>query len=244
MSTRDFTTALCCTLLLSPLVTSVSAYPVQVVHNDTPECDPLFIPQNVHEIGEGTSFPPDESLDASDLGLSPVIPCPTNDDPNFSEFLVDIRNTSGRPWTEVWYVANAETIITNIDGEANDITFSPLQEAFRIDNAVSDPNGTHHPLVSESLTADGIWEIGESWQFVLQDYTNSLGLPPDAINSLGVGDASAVGGGGFVTSSGSIIAVTIPEPATAVLLLAGLPLVLRRRHRIHPITTTLQRKDP
>jgi hypothetical protein len=231
MSTRNLTRALFSALLLSALATSVSAFPVKVVHVDTPDCDPLFIPQDVHEIGDIAVFPPNESLFATVLGLSPVIPCPPNDNPSLPEFLVDIRNTSGRVWTEVWYVANAETTITNIDGEANDIAFPPLREAFRIDNGVSDPGGTHLPLVSESMTPDGIWEIGESWQFVLQDYANSLGLPPNAINSLGVGDASAVGAGGVVTSSGSIIATTIPEPATLLLsaLAAAGVLVGRRR---------------
>lgn len=216
MSFRKLTTSLLTVAFLAVLATTASAYPVQVVHVDTPDCDPLFIPLDVHEIGDLAIFPADESLFATDLGPTPLIPCPPNDNPSLLEVLVDIRNTSGKVWTEVWYVANSETSITNIDGEANDIAFPPLQEVFRIDNSVSDPNGTHHPLVFESMTPDGIWEIGESWQFVLQDYTNALGLPASAINSLGVGNASAGGAGGVVTSSGSIIATTIPEPASAV----------------------------
>jgi len=234
MSARNFTTALCCTLLLSALANSASAYPVKVGYIDPPDCDPLYIPQDVHEIGDLAVFPPDESLFATDLGPTPLVPCPANDDPNSANFLVDIRNTSGRPWIEVWYIANLETTITNFDGEANDIAFlPPYEEALRIDNAVSDPGGTHHPLVFESMTPDGIWEAGETWQFVLQDYTNSLGLPPNAMDSFGVGDASMPGPFGIATSSGSIIAITVPEPASFLMLalgLGGTVLTRRRRH--------------
>ena len=63
----------------------------------------------------------------------------------------------------------------------------------------------------------------------MQDYTNLLSLPPDALTSIGVGSLSSaptvVGPGGFVLgpSSGSIIAITpIPEPATCLLMLMGL----------------------
>lgn len=135
-------------------------------------------------------------------------------------------------WEEVWYVADPETTITNFDGEANEIGFAPLQEAFRIDNLISDPGGSHHPLLFESMTFDGIWEIGESWQFVLQDYTNTLNLPPEAITSIGVGNASSSPATGIIESSGSIIAITkIPEPATGVLMLLGLLGAFARRHR-------------
>ncbi|MGI9429941.1 MAG: hypothetical protein ACR2NM_14870 [Bythopirellula sp.] len=124
-------------------------------------------------------------------------------------------------------MADQETNITNFDGEANAVSFVPTTEAFRIDRKVSDPGGTHHPLISESITPDGIWEIGEAWQFVLQDYTNTLGLPPHAITSIGVGDASSPvtmvtdPAGNPLLSSGSIIAVQIPEPASAMLALLG-----------------------
>ncbi len=216
---------------LSLASTSVLAVPTQVVHIETPQCDPLFIPTNVDEIGDALLFPSNEALTHSDLGQSPVIPCLATDDSNLPEVLVEIRNASGRVWKEVWYVANPETSITNFDGEANDISDPPVQEAFRIDNAFSDPNGTHHPLISESITSDGIWEIGETWEFVLQDYVNTLGLPPDAITSIGVGDAS-VPSGTLPPSSGSIIATPVPEPATALLTaccMAGL--VAAGRHR-------------
>ena len=191
----------------------------------------LSIPDDgVHEIGDFNVFPADESLFALDIGIAAPGPCSALDSSLIPNPVVDIRNLSGRPWVEVWYVASPDTTITNFDGEADDIAFGPLQEAFRIDYMVSDPGGIHHPLISESLTPDGIWEPGESWQFILQDYTNSLGLPPDAINSLGVGSASMVDAAGFITSSGSIIGITIPEPgAISLAALACSAISLRRR---------------
>ena len=211
----------------------VFALPSQVVHIDTPQCDPLSIPVEVDEIGDVTEFPADEALFATDLGPSNFTPCVATNITALPDFVVDIRNLSGRDWKEVWYVADPETNITNFDGEANDFSAAtgPIHEAFRLDHDISDPFGIHHPLIFESIAFDGIWQAGETWRFVLQDYTNTLGLPPSAISSLGVGDASSTPASGIIDSSGSIIAVPIPEPASAVLLLlsAAATAVSRRR---------------
>ena len=191
------------------------ARPVSVVHVDTPQCDFLQIPDDVDELGHFSQFPADEAIDSVDAGFwNPV--CFGTDLP-LPDPVVEVRNLTGRAWTEVWYVANPETTITNFDGEANEIGFPPLQEAFRIDNDISDPNGGHHPLVFES-NPNGIWDIGETWRFVLQDYMNVLNLPPSAINSIGVGNASAVDASGAITSSGSLIGIPVPEPATCALM--------------------------
>ncbi|QDS98071.1 PEP-CTERM sorting domain-containing protein [Adhaeretor mobilis] len=220
-------------LILFALSSPVLALPTQVVHFDTPDCDPLLIPMNVDELGDVSIFPSDEALTSGDLGQSTIVPCPPKHlgGPNA---MIDIRNLSGRSWSEVWYVASPGTSISNYDGEANDSAFSPLREAFRIDNLVADPGGSHHPLLFESMNPDGIWEPFESWQFVLQDYVNSSGLPPNAINSLGVGNASSPDASGAITSSGSIIAIElIPEPASIALLLMGLVGIgTARRHAV------------
>lgn len=207
------------------LAAQAYAVPTQVVHIETPQCDVLSIPTDVHEIGDFTEFPSNEALSSADIGSTFIGPCAATDDPTTPDAIVDIRNLSGIAWKEVWYVADQETNITNFDGEANDILSPSIHEAFRIDYLISDPGGSHHPLLSESMTADGIWEPGESWQFVLQDYTNTLGLPPSAITSIGVGTASGTPATGIIDSSGSIIAVAIPEPTTfalfSVSILAG-----------------------
>jgi hypothetical protein len=193
----------------------VEALPTQVVHIETPQCDPLVIPSNVDELGDPLNFPSDEWLAHTTVGTANPV-CLATDLPALLDFEVSITNLTTRDFQEVWYVADPETTITNFDGEANEIGFPPLQEAFRIDNATSDPGGSHHPLLSESGPADGIWQAGETWNFVLQDYTNSSGLPADAFMSRGVGDGSS-----DPTSSGSIITVAVPEPGSMLLMVLG-----------------------
>lgn len=202
-----------------------AALPTKVVHQDLATCDPLFIPDLVDEVGNAqVGFPQDETLLHGWLGDTDLVVCPQTDDPAVPNHLVEIINTSGRDFVEVWYVADPETRISNVDGLANDagIATGPTNLAFRIDNKISDPTGMHQPLILESMTQDNIWEAGEVWQFVLQDYSNSLNLPPDAFTSLGIGNASH-DIAGFLQSSGSIIAIPskIPEPATGILMLAG-----------------------
>ncbi len=206
----------CYAILANVVFASSTAFalPTQVAFIDTPQCDPLFIPTNVEEIGDAAVFPPDESLLHADLGLANPVCLPT-DNPTIPDALVSITNVTTKNFSDVWYVADRDTSITNFDGEANDIAFFPPgQEAFHIDRV-----GLHRPLLFESAGQNGIWEAGEEWRFVLQDYMHPA-LPPDAITSRGVGDAS-VDVAGFVASSGSIIAI-VPEPAGAVLALLGL----------------------
>ena len=214
--------------LLAAVSSQAYAVPTQMVHIDTPQCDPLFIPDDVHEIGDVAVFPSDEALFSTFLNQTSASACPASDDPTVPNVVVDIRNLSGIVWEEVWYVADPDTTISNYDGEANDAGFAPLQEAFRIDYDISDPTGGNHALIFESNTPDGIWEIGESWQFIIQDYTNLSGLSASDLNSIGVGNASA--NLGINDSSGSIIAVTkVPEPASLALLTIGGLAALRRR---------------
>jgi hypothetical protein len=198
----------------------VYALPTGVIHQDERlHCDPLFIPKQVDEIGDSTVFPPGEQLAHEDLGKTEPV-CAASD-LTTADFLVSITNFNKKNFEDVWYVADRETTITNYDGFANDLSLTPTHEAFRIDSV-----GVHRPLIFESIKADGIWEFGEEWRFVLQDYSNTLLLPPDAITSPGVGDLSI--DPSFLRSSGSIIA-RVPEPATCILMLIGLGAVVVRR---------------
>jgi hypothetical protein len=97
--------------------------------------------------------------------------------------------------------------------------------AFRIDNAILDPLGIHWPLIGEfGGIVDGLWQPGETWEFVIQDYVNLFGKPASLLGSIGVPSAP----GTPDLSSGSIIA--IPEPATVALLGLG-GLLLRRKRK-------------
>lgn len=214
------TLASCAAILL--LLPNVSwALPTHVIHEDVPTCDTLFVPDNVHELGIAPTFSafPDELIEAESTTTDQVA-CPL-DDPNTPNALVAMTNLTPTSWGDVWYVADvfnastgSGTLISNFDGFAYDASASfPSGQAFKIDAI-----GANRPLVFESIAFDGIFEPGETWHFIIDDYRNFAGLVASLFNSVGVGGAS-VGG---PPSSGSIIAVAIPEPATFVLSLIGL----------------------
>ena len=208
----------------------ILASPAQVSHFDvTPHCDFLSIPTQVDELGDPNIFPSDEAIATFPLSTAPPV-CTAFDDPTALDLVVEMRNLTNKTFEQVWYVANPETDISNYDGFANDLAFPGGHEAFRIDSMISDPFGTHHPLIFESGPLDGEWQPGEVWHFVLQDYFNAIGLSHAAIDSIGVGDASNAFG--ITTSSGSIIAI-VPEPATCSLLLFGLVGLCSRGKRGH-----------
>ena len=241
MFTRNLSIALMTVAALILATTSpLHAELTKVVHQDFTTCDPLLIPPNVDEIGDILVFPPDEALEAVTT-VSSLTVCP-GDDPAMDNALVRITNFTGRDLTEVWYVANNETRISNVDGYANDLLFAASiitdNETFRIDSDFSDPGGTHHPLIAESGIPNDIWEAGETWEFILQDYGNALNIAADRIDSIGVGDAS-MALVGVVGSSGSIIAIPIPEPGSALLALfgcVGLTMLNRRRGAVSEVS--------
>ena len=115
-------------------------------------------------------------------------------------------------WSEINYVADPVTTLQNYDGRVNG------ELAFWIDNI-----GINVPLTYESLNQNLIFEPGETWTFVIQDYMNALGGPASAFDSLGVPSA------GWPPSTGSIVAL-VPEPETMLLLALG-SLTLYRRKR-------------
>jgi hypothetical protein len=217
------------TISLFVVLTSavVIAYPTQVTYVDGPQ-DPLFVPLEVHELGTPPGFVdlPDELIEAVDTftDLTVCFDPLTPDDTAIPNTLVRMTNLTGVAWREVWYVADTdETLHSNYDGWVAGTT-GITGTAFRIDSKVTDPLGVHNPLVFESIAANGIFEPGETWDFVIQDYSNALGKPASALGSIGVPSAFATD-----VSSGSIIAVAVPEPATLALL--GLGGILLRRKR-------------
>ena len=214
-----------CVLLAS---TTVLANPTQVVYTDGPQ-DPLFVPSLVHELGTGADFPQDELIFAIDTLTNETV-CfdpTTPDDPAVPNTLVSMRNLTGIAWREVWYVADwDETLHSNYDGWVTDTPGALMGTAFRIDDKLNNPTDIHTPLVFESMTPDGIFEPLETWDFVIQDYYNTLGKPASLLGGIGVPSTTFSAD----LSSGSIIAVPVPEPATmAVLALGGLTLFRKRK---------------
>lgn len=167
----------------------------------------------------GVNFPADEMLSSSSTTVT-YTPCsePGNyDDPNIPNIEVFVTNLTELAYRDVWYVADTspEHRCTTLSNYDNWLVNQGL--AFHIDTA-----GYNQPLVYESLLQDGIWQAGETWGFVIQDYQNVEGLAADLLGSVGVGLASAHG----PDSSGSIL---VPEPASLLLLCLGAGAILRRR---------------
>jgi len=196
------------------LAVPAAAFPVDLDVENTPEQDFLWAPNRAEELG--IAFPPDENIQAYDTPTNDTA-CndPPGDDPAITNALVIMTNMTTRNFTDVWYVADAAwTTITNLDGKIN------MGMAFKIDTV-----GVNRPLVFEDMIPDDIFQAGETWHFILQDYQNVQGLAPSAFFSMGLVGA---GSDGDPTSSGSIVA--IPEPASmAVLALGGLGVLLKRR---------------
>lgn len=191
------------------------AVPWEVYSVDGPQ-DPLFIEGLVHELGD--FFPPDEEIVSIWTHTDETACHDGSDDPAIPNILVEMTNLTGRDWPEVYYVADPETFITNFDGWIGNAGMGDAEEAFLIDWI-----GINTPLVFESMTVDNVFEAGETWLFIIQDFINLFGGPPTPFDSIGIASMSA----GFPPSTGSIIAV--PEPAALVLLLAGGLALVRRR---------------
>lgn len=205
------------TLLLSAGM--AGAYPVNGLYFDGPDCD-SHGPLNFYdELGTGPLFPADELISAASTFVN-FPACPMTDDPNIPNVLLSITNLTGRYLTNLFYVADLETYISNVDGFGESFAAPGfLGRAFRIDQL-----GMNRSLVSESMNPDGVFEPGETWQILLQDYGNAAGIAPHMLGSLDFAGASL----GNQLSSGSIL-LAIPAPGTAALLAASTLLVCRRR---------------
>lgn len=214
---RTTNTAL--TLSLALICGSALAEPIDGSYFDLPNCDDHGPLQAVEEFGDPLLFAPDEAIShASTFTQSPA--CPLTDDPTMPNALVVMTNLTGRFLDNLFYVGDIDTTFSNFDGGAFGAgTPGVVGHAFRIDRL-----GANRNLAFESLTLDGIFEPGETWHFIVQDYSNAAGLAPDSFFSIGMAGDSIV----FPGSSASIVRM-VPTPGSAVLGLLGLAMLRRRR---------------
>ncbi|MFG0259057.1 MAG: PEP-CTERM sorting domain-containing protein [Phycisphaerales bacterium JB041] len=206
-------------LTLALFAGTAAANPVQGNYFDGPLCDSHGNLNAIEELGEGPLFPTDELI-STVWTLTNQPACVMSDDPNFPNVLVEMTNLSGRYWDNLFYVGDIDTSVSNIDGFA-DSAAAPgvVGQAFRIDAL-----GSNRNLVVESMTADGIFEPGEIWAFIIQDYANAAGLPP-SFGSLDFAGASSFG----PDSTGSIVQFVVPAPGSLALLGLGGAACIRRR---------------
>ena len=212
------TTLASAALLAMPAISQ--AVPQIVQSQDTPHCDVLIPLSLVDELGHPSVFPFGERIDAVST-FTQQAACPSHENPNIPNVIVQMTNLNPFTFFDLHYVADPNTpgaigtSISNEDGLVN------AGQAFRIDRV-----GLNQPLLGESILNDGLFQPGETWRFIIDDYVNTAGIPAHAFFSISVGSAS-----GGPPSSGSIIAL-IPEPASMGLLgVAGLGILRRRARR-------------
>jgi len=195
------------------------AEPISGSYFDLPNCDDHGPQTAVEEFGDPLVFAPDEAI-AHSFSFTQTPACPMTDNTAMPNALVSMTNLTGRFLDNLYYVGDPETAFSNFDGGAfGAATLGIVGHAFRIDTL-----GMNRNLVFESMTFDGIFEPGETWEFIVQDYSNAAGLPPDAFFSIGMAGDSLTD----PTSSASIVRM-VPTPGSTVLGLMGLALLRRKR---------------
>lgn len=207
------------TVLLAAFASFASAHPVSGTYFDTNHCDNQGARQAVDELGTFI-FPSNELIDAFSTVTS-LSACAPHDDPNMPNYLVRMTNLTGQSWTDLFYVADLDTSISNEDGMAwSALAPGAVGQSFRID-----ATGMNNNLISESILADGVFQPGEVWQFIIQDFNNSWGGAAHDFNSL-----DFAGGSSFLPgSTGSIVQMLVPSPGVLAMMGLGGVLSVRRR---------------
>lgn len=208
--------------LIATLACSASASPVQIQSQDLPlACDVLApLPAVMDELGTTAVFPADEFITAVATTVMPDA-CATSSSPAIPNALLSITNNTTISFVDLHYVADPGTGFTNFDGTIN--TF----EAVKLDTV-----GVNRPLVSEVGGSTAlVFEPGETWNVILDDWGNGSGLTAADLGSIGVPSFPIPGAPDL--SSGSIVANILPEPGTFALIGLGVAAIFRRTRTNH-----------
>lgn len=213
-------------LLIAPIARAV---PVAGLYIEDPRCDAINTQSLPHELGELTTFPLNESFFSTVTKSTTYICVP--DDLIVNDWEVQIRNTSGIAWNNLFFVANKGMTIGNADGNMVDTVNAPgvTTDAFRIDGTVT--AGVNNNLISESGIVDEIFSPGETWTFLVTNFADPNGTsPPPLFNTPGLFAGSAPVVAAFPDTA-SILATPVPEPSSAGLLTLGAAAMFLRRPR-------------
>lgn len=206
-------------LMAAPLA---QADEVSGVYFDVNTCDNHGVQVATEELGDPMIFSPTQQIAHAATFLQEPACLPT-DDPNIPNVVVEIINFTGRSWTDLYYVGDSPTTFSNVDGIGDAGVFADVDGlAFRIDSV-----GINRPLIFESAAANDIFEPGEAWQFIVQDYSSPVGAA-DAFFSIGFADASLAV---IDVSTASIVHFVVPEPVTGWMLALGFCLLMVRRQK-------------
>lgn len=223
---RTFAALLTGGLFIALCAPPVTASLVNVYTDPDPAQDDWTLTGPMHEVGNRQPFDASQWMQSGFQPWDGHVPCPSAYQGGDC-IQIWIRNKTSADWTEVYYVADPETSLTNYDEWVGNAGLGDATPAFRIDAV-----GENTPLVSESMAADGILQAGETWEFVVQDYSNA-NTPqpgPHAFGSIGIASLSSdPPPDQTIPSTASIIAA--PEPAALALLAAGAVVLIRRRRR-------------
>ena len=202
-------------------------------------CDPLGLTTDspdigttVDELGTSAGFAvADEGITAFSSQTEDIA-CPSNFSQTGKQILLSITNLTTRTFSDLWYVSDPETSLTNADGTINS------NSAFKIDGTVT--INQNNPLIFESISADELFTPGETWTFIIDGYSNAVSVLPSELGSVGVGFDSA-DPGTIPLSTGSIVTL-VPEPSAALLMglgLAGLAVTGRRSPPARKVKSSL-----
>lgn len=213
--TRNLNTSIFAVIASLAMSMQASASLTTITHQDLSDCDTLGpLPNVMDELGTAV-FPGDESI-AAFANTTSIDACPLNSSANIPNTLLVITNLTNFSFTDLHYVADPDTTFSNFDGLING------EEAVLIDNV-----GVNRPLIAEIGGSQPlVFEPGETWEIVLDDWINAVGLNAVDLSSIGVPSTILPD-----PSSGSIVATLIPEPASLMLMALGLTMCGRTRSR-------------